>query len=89
MLAAAKDDEVASDSLIAALGGKPMVVLTATDDQFKLPDLVLSEAKEQMSTQQEWELLEPLLRPVSKPQKYFCTHFSKEQIKVGATLQRE
>ena len=89
MLAAAKDDETASNSLIAALGGKSTVSLTVTDDQFKLPDFVPSEAKEQMSIQQEQELLKPLPRPVSKPRKYFCTHFSKEQIKLGAALQRE
>ena len=86
MLAAGKEDEVASDSLIAALGGKSMVDPTATDDQFKLPDLVLSEGKEQTSSWQEQELLKPLLRPVSKPHKYFRTHFSKEQIKLGAAL---
>ena len=28
-------------------------------------------------------------KPVSKPRKYFHTHFSKEQIKLGAALQRE
>ena len=89
VLAAAKEDKVASDFLIAALKGKSAVDSTATDDQFKLPDLVSSEAKEQMSSQQEQELLKPLLRPVSKPQKYFHTHFSKEQIKLGAALQRE
>ena len=33
--------------------------------------------------------MKPLLRPVSKPRKYFCKHFSKEQIKLGAALQRE
>ena len=89
MLAAVKEDEAASDSLIVALGGKSAVDSTGTDDQFKLPDLVSSEAKEQMSSQQEQELLKPLSRPVSKPQKYFRTHFSKEQIKLGAALQRE
>ena len=53
ILAASKEDEPASDSLIAVLGGKSMVGSTATDDQFKLPDLVLSEAKEQTLLQQE------------------------------------
>ena len=73
-----------------ALGGRSTVGSAATDDQFKLPDVVLSEAKEQVPSQQEQELLKPLPRPVSKPQKYFCTHYSKEQIKlVGAALQRE
>ena len=89
MLAAGKEDEAASDSLIAALGGISTVSLTAADDQFKLPDLVSSEVNEQMSSRQEWELLNPLPRPISKPHKYFCTHFSKEQIKLGAALQRE
>ena len=60
VLDAGKEDEVASGSLIAALGGKSMVSLTATDDQFKLPDLVSSEGKEQMSSQQQKELLKPL-----------------------------
>ena len=89
MLATSKEDEVTSDSLIVALGGKSVVGSTATDDQFKLLDLVSSEVKEQTSLQQEQELLKPLPRPVSKPQKYFCTHFSKEQIKLGTALQRE
>ena len=66
-----------------------MVDSSATDDQFKLPDLVSSEVKEQTSSWQEQELLKPLLRPISKPHKYFYTHFSKEQIKLGAALQRE
>ena len=78
MLAAGKEDEVASDSLIAALGGKSTVDVTATEDQFKLPDLVSSEVKEQMLSQQEQELLKPLPKPVGTPQKYFRTHFSKE-----------
>ena len=89
MLAAGKEDEVASDSLIAALGGKSTVDLSAADDQFKLLDLVLSEVKEQTSSRQEQELLKPLPRPISKPRKYFCTNFSKEQVKLGAALQRE
>ena len=89
ILAASKEEEPASDSLIAALGGKSMVGSAATDDQFKLPDLVSSEAKEQTPSQQEQELLKPLPRPVSKPPKYLHMHYSKEQIKLGATLQRE
>ena len=89
VLAAGKEDEAASDSLMAALGGKSTVHSSATDDQFKLPDLVSSEVKEQTSSLQEQELLKPLLRPVSKPHKFFHTHFSKEQIKLGAALQRE
>ena len=88
VLAAGKEDEAASDSLIAALGGKSTVDSTAADDQFKLSDLVSLEAKEQTSWQEQ-ELLKPLPRPVSKPHKYFRTHFSKEQSKLGAALQRE
>ena len=89
VLAAGKEEEAASDFLIVALGGKSMVSSTAAVDQFKLPDLVPSEVNEQMSSWQEQELLKPLPRPISKPRKYFCTHFSKEQIKLGAALQRE
>ena len=89
VLAAGKEDEVASDSLMAALGGKSTEHSSAPEDQFKLPDLVSSEVAEQMLSWQEQELLKPLPRPVSKPHKYFCTHFSKEQIKLGAALQRE
>ena len=89
MITALKEDEAASDLLIAALRGKSAVDSRATDDQFKLPDLVSSEAKEETSSQQEQELLKPLPKPVSKPRKYFCTHFSKEQIKLGTALQRE
>ena len=73
---------------MAALGGKSTTTSTTVEDQFKLPDLVLSEVKEQMS-HREQELLKPLQKLVSKPRKYFCTHFSKEQIKLGAALQRE
>ena len=89
VLAAGKEDEAASDSLMAALGGKSMISSTAADDQFKLPDLVLLEGKEQTLSQQEKELLKPLPGPVSKLHKYFRTHFSKKQIKLGAALQRE
>ena len=89
VLAAGKEDEAASDSLMAALGEKSTEHLSATEDQFKLPDLVSSEVMEQMSSWKEQELLKPLQRPVSKPHKYFRTHFSKEQIKLGAALKRE
>ena len=53
VLAASKDKEMASESLIVALGGKSMVGLVAMDDQFKLLDLVSSEAKDQVPSQQE------------------------------------
>ena len=89
VLAAGKEDEEASDSLMAALGGKSTEHSSATEDQFKLPDLVSLEVAEQMLSWQEQKLLKPLPRPVNKPCKYFCTHLSKEQIKLGAALQRE
>ena len=90
VLAASKDEELASDSLIVVLGGKSMMESTAADDQFRLMDLVSSEGTEgQVPSQQEKELLEPPSQPVSKPRKYFHTHYSKEQIKLGASLQRE
>ena len=54
ILAASKDEEPASESLIVVLGGKSMVGLAVMDDQFKLPDLVSSESKEdQVPSQQE------------------------------------
>ena len=54
VLAASEDEEPASESLIAALWGKTTEGLVATDDQFKLPDLVLSEAMEgQVPSQEE------------------------------------
>ena len=58
------------------------------EDQFKLPDLVSMEGGEQTS-QQERDLLKPPQKPASKPQKYIRTHFNKEQIKIGATIQKE
>ena len=89
-LAASKDEEPASESLIAALGGKTREGSIAMDDQFKLPDLVSSEAKEgQVPLQEERELLQPLPKLVSKPRTYFHTHYDKRQIKLGAALQRE
>ena len=33
--------------------------------------------------------MKPLQQPVSKPQKYIRTHFNKEQIKIGAAIQRK
>ena len=89
MLAAGKEDEVASDSLIVALGGKSTTYSSAAEDQFKLPDFVSSKVTKQTWSWQEQELLKPVPRPVSKSRKYFHTLFSKEQIKLGAALQRE
>ena len=76
-------------TLIAVLGGRSTVGWAASDDQIELPDIVSSEAKEQAPSQQEQELLKPLPRLVSKSQKYFCMHYSKEQIKLRVALQRE
>ena len=33
--------------------------------------------------------MKPPQQPVSKPRKYICMHFNKEQIKIGAAIQRE
>ena len=90
VLAASKDEQQASESLIAALGGKAMEGTVATDDQFKLPDLVSSESKEgQAGSQQEQELLQPLPKLARKPTTYFCTHYDKKQIKLRKAIQRE
>ena len=66
VLAASKHGEPASESLIAVLGGKSMMGSVGMDDQFKLPDLVLSEAKDQVPSQQEQELLQPLPKLATK-----------------------
>ena len=87
-LAQLKEDETTSRSLIAALEGTAMGEVASFEDQFKLPDLVLMEGGDQTS-QQEKELLKPPQQPVSRPQKYIRTHFNKEKIKIGATVQRE
>ena len=57
-LAQSKEDEMTSRSLIAALEGTAMEESVSFEDQFKLPDLVLTEGGEQTS-QQEKELLKP------------------------------
>ena len=80
-LAQLKEDETASRSLIVALEGTAMGESVSFEDQFKLPDLVSMEGGEQ-TLQQEKELLKPPQQPVSKPRKYICTHFNKEQIKI-------
>ena len=87
-LAQSKEDETTSRSLIVALEGTDMGEAVSFEDQFKLPDLVSMEGGDQTS-QQEKELLKPPQWPVSRPQKYICTHFNKEKIKIGATIQRE
>ena len=89
VLAASKHEETASESLIVALGGKSMIGSVGMDNQFKLPDLVSSEAKDQVPLQQEQELLQPLPKLASKPRTYHHTHYSKEQIKLRAALRRE
>ena len=57
-LAQSKEDETTSRSLLAALEGTAMGEATSFKDQFKLPDLVLTEGGDQTS-QQEKELLKP------------------------------
>ena len=90
VLAASKDEDLASDSPIVALGGTSTGGPVVTDNQFKLLDLVSSEAKEsQILTQQERELLQPLPTPVVKPRAYFYTCYDKQQIKLGVALPRE
>ena len=44
VIASSKDEEQWSESLKAALGGKTGEGTAVTDEQFKLPDLVLPEA---------------------------------------------
>ena len=87
-LAKSKEDEMTSRSLIAALEGTATGEVVSFKDQFKLPDLVLTEGGDQTS-QQKKELLKPRKWPVSRPRKYICTHFNKEKIKIGAAIQRE
>ena len=89
VLAASKHEETTSESLIAALGGKSMIGSVGMDDQFKLPDLISSEAKDQVPSQQEQESLQPLPKLVSKHRTYHHTHYSKEQIKLRVALRRE
>ena len=57
-----------------------------TDEQFKLPDLVLPESTKEgeAELEEERELLKPLLKPAIKPRAYSCAHFNKEKIKIGA-----
>ena len=66
VLSQSKKDEMTSRSLIAALEGTAMGEAVSLEDQFKLPDLVLTEGVDQTS-QQEKELLKPPQWPVSKP----------------------
>ena len=53
ILAESKDEEPAKESLRVVLGGKSMAGSVAMDDQFKLPNLVSSEGKDQVPSQQE------------------------------------
>ena len=87
-LVQSKKDEMASSSLIAALKGTTPRESADFEEQFKLLDLVSMEGGEQISLQEK-ELLKPLQQPISKPCKYIRTRFNKEQIKIGAALQRE
>ena len=87
-LSQSKEGERTSRSLITALEGTDMTETVSFEDQFKLPDLVLTDGGDRVS-KQENELLKPPQWTVSKPWKYIRTHFDKEKIKLGAALQRE
>ena len=62
-----------------------------TDDQFKLPDLVSWESVKEghAASEQEKELLKPLLKLAIKPRSYFRMHYDKKKIKLGAAIQWE
>ena len=91
VIATSKDEEQPSESLIAVLGGKAGEQTVSMDEQFKLPDMVSSESVREghAASEQEWELLKPLPKPVIKPRSYFRTHYDKEKIKLGAAIQQE
>ena len=84
IIATLKDEGQLSESLIAALGGKEGEGTVATDEQFKLPDLVSSELsrERQAALEEECELLKPLPKPAIKPRSYSHTHYDKEKIKM-------
>ena len=90
VIAASKDEDQLSKSIIVVLGGKATEGAVVMDDQFKLPDLVSSESKEgQAASEQEQELLKPLPKPAIKPRSYFRMHYEKQKIKLRAAIQRE
>ena len=62
-----------------------------TDEQSKLPDLVMPKSMKEGETEmeQEEELLKPLPKPSLKPQAYSRTHFDKTKIKTDAAIQHE
>ena len=70
------------------MGEPAKEVSESVEEQFKLPDLVASEVQEDTS-RKEKELFIKLKQPASKPRQYFQTHFDKQSIKQGATIQRE
>ena len=88
VIATSKDEEQLSKSLIVVLGGKAGKEMVAMDEQFKLPDMVSLESVREghVASEQEWELLKPLPKPAIKPRSYFCTHYDKEKIKLGAAI---
>ena len=84
-LGGSKQGEKVSGLLLAAMG---VCCSESVEEQFKLPDLVASEVQEDTS-RKEKELFIKLKQPASKPRKYFRSHFDKQQIKQGGTIQRE
>ena len=91
IIASLKDEEQPSESLIAVLGGKTAEETVASDEQFKLPDLVSPEAVKEGEEmlEEERELLKPLPKPSIKPRAYSRKQIDKEKIKLGAAIQWE
>ena len=83
-----KQEEKVSGSLLAAMGEPAREVSESVEEQFKLPDLVASKVQEDTSRKEKELFIKPK-QPASKPRQYFRTHFDKQQIKQGATIQRE
>ena len=93
IIALSNDEEQPNQSLIVALGSdtRKETSEAMTDEQSKLPDLVMPKSTKEGETEmeQEGELLKPLPKPSLKPQAYSGTHFDKTKIKTGAAIQRE
>ena len=87
-LSALKQGENMSGSLLAAMGELAKEVSEIVEEQFKLPDLVVPKVQKDVSGIEKELFIKPK-KPVSKPGQYFRTHFDKQQIKQGATIQRE
>ena len=91
IIASLKDEEQLSESRIVALGGKTGEGMAKTNEQFKLPDLVLPEVVKEgeAALKEEQELVKPLPKPTIKLRAYCRTCFDKEKIKLGAAIQRK